>query len=377
MAKKPTYEELKQRIKELDEEVAERKRLEAALRESEEKWGSLVDNAPNVIMIVDREGIIQYINQTVSGIEKGEAIGSSHYGFAAPEYHKVMKESVEQVFETGRVTRYEIAGVGPDGGMSWYATQLGPIKRKGKVVAVTVMPTDITKRKRVEQSLRNSEEELRRISSRLMTAQEDERKRICRDLHDSIGQSLAAVKFGVENVLAKTEQQGNRASVELLEELILLIQHASEEARRIQTNLRPSLLDDLGITATISWFCRDFERLYSGIHIEKQINIEEGEVPEPFKVDMFRILQEALNNVAKHSKADLVRLALRRTHGQIDLVIEDNGQGFDPEYVWSVKKADAGVGLTSMKERAELSGGALSVKSHKGRGTTVQASWPC
>jgi PAS domain S-box-containing protein len=328
-------------------------------------------------MIVDREGIIQYINQTVSGIEKGEAIGSSHYSFAAPEYHKVMKESVEQVFETGRVTRYEIAGVGPDGGMSWYATQLGPIKRKGKVVAVTVMPTDITKRKRVEQSLRNSEEELRRISSRLMTAQEDERKRICRDLHDSIGQSLAAVKFGVENVLAKTEQQGNRAIVELLEELILLIQHASEEARRIQTNLRPSLLDDLGITATISWFCRDFERLYSGIHVEKQINIEEGEIPEPFKVDMFRILQEALNNVAKHSKADLVRLALRRTHGQIDLVIEDNGQGFDPEYVWSVKKADAGVGLTSMKERAELSGGALSVKSHKGRGTTVQASWPC
>lgn len=377
MAKKPTYEELKQRIKELDEEVAERKRLEAALRESEEKWGSLVDNAPNVIMIVDREGIIQYINQTVSGIEKGEAIGSSHYSFAAPEYHKVMKESVEQVFETGRVTRYEIAGVGPDGGMSWYATQLGPIKRKGKVVAVTVMPTDITKRKRVEQSLRNSEEELRRISSRLMTAQEDERKRICRDLHDSIGQSLAAVKFGVENVLAKTEQQGNRASVELLEKLILLIQHASEEARRIQTNLRPSLLDDLGITATISWFCRDFERLYSGIHVEKQINIEEGEIPEPFKVDMFRILQEALNNVAKHSKADLVRLALRRTHGQIDLVIEDNGQGFDPEYVWSVKKADAGVGLTSMKERAELSGGALSVESHKGRGTTVQASWPC
>ncbi len=377
MAKKPTYEELKQRIKELDEEVAERKRLEAALRESEEKWGSLVDNAPNVIMIVDREGIIQYINQTVSGIEKGEAIGSSHYSFAAPEYHKVMKESVEQVFETGRVTRYEIAGVGPDGGMSWYATQLGPIKRKGKVVAVTVMPTDITKRKRVEQSLRNSEEELRRISSRLMTAQEDERKRICRDLHDSIGQSLAAVKFGVENVLAKIEQQGNRASVELLEELILLIQHASEEARRIQTNLRPSLLDDLGITATISWFCRDFERLYSGIHVEKQINIEEGEIPEPFKVDMFRILQEALNNVAKHSKADLVRLALRRTHGQIDLVIEDNGQGFDPEYVWSVKKADAGVGLTSMKERAELSGGALSVESHKGRGTTVQASWPC
>lgn len=377
MAKKPTYEELKQRIKELDEEVAERKRLEAALRESEEKWGSLVDNAPNVIMIVDREGIIQYINQTVSGIEKGEAIGSSHYSFAAPDYHKVMKESVEQVFETGRVTRYEIAGVGPDGGMSWYATQLGPIKRKGKVVAVTVMPTDITKRKRVEQSLRNSEEELRRISSRLMTAQEDERKRICRDLHDSIGQSLAAVKFGVENVLAKTEQQGNRASVELLEKLILLIQHASEEARRIQTNLRPSLLDDLGITATISWFCRDFERLYSGIHVEKQINIEEGEIPEPFKVDMFRILQEALNNVAKHSKADLVRLALRRTHGQIDLVIEDNGQGFDPEYVWSVKKADAGVGLTSMKERAELSGGALSVESHKGRGTTVQASWPC
>ncbi len=377
MARKPTYEELKQRIKDTQKEVAKQKRSEKALRQSEEKWRSLADNAPSVIMIVNRKGIIQYVNHTVPGFEAEQVIGTNHCDYVLLAYHRVMRESIEQVFEIGQPAGCEIAGIGPDGSMAWYATQLGPIKRKGQVVAVTIMPTDITEQKKVEQSLRNSEAYLRRTSFRLMTAQEDERKRICRDLHDSIGQSLVAIKFGVENVLAKTEQQGDKASVELLENLILVIQRASEEARRIQTNLRPSLLDDLGITATISWFCRDFETLYSGIRVEKEINIEEQEVPEPFKVDMFRIIQEALNNVAKHSRADLVRLVLRRTHGQIDLVIEDNGQGFDPEYVWSVNKTDAGVGLTGMKERAELSGGAFLIDSHRGKGTIVQASWPC
>jgi signal transduction histidine kinase len=160
-----------------------------------------------------------------------------------------------------------------------------------------------------------------------------------------------------------------------LEALIPVVQLASEDVRRIHTDLRPSLLDDLGIIATISWFCREFEKLYLDIRIEKQINIGEEEVPEALKIVIFRILQEAMNNVGKHSKANLVRVALRRTDGQIDMVVEDNGQGFDVEQAKSTKNGPIGLGLTSMKERAELSGGGFSIESNKGEGTTMRATW--
>jgi signal transduction histidine kinase len=137
------------------------------------------------------------------------------------------------------------------------------------------------------------------------------------------------------------------------------------------------LLEDLGILSTISWFCREFETVYSGIRIDKQISIEEEDVSEPLKIVVFRILQEALNNVAKHSNANVVRVALRRTDDQIDFVIEDNGQGFEDEGGRSVKVANGGFGITSMRERVEISGGSFSIEPSKGLGTTVRASWQC
>ena len=123
MTDKPSYEELEQRVRQLEKEVAERKRF--ALRASEEKWRSLVKNAPSTIITVDRDGIIRDINQAVPGLEVEKVVGTRHYDYALPEYHKVMKESVEQVFKTGKSVSYEIAGVGPDGSTSWYTTKLG------------------------------------------------------------------------------------------------------------------------------------------------------------------------------------------------------------------------------------------------------------
>jgi signal transduction histidine kinase len=134
-------------------------------------------------------------------------------------------------------------------------------------------------------------------------------------------------------------------------------------------------LDDLGIIVTISWFCREFERLYSGLRIERLIDIEEEQIPEPLKIVIFRILQEAVNNVAKHSKADLVRISLKGTNSSMELVIEDNGQGFEIEHIRSADNAVGGVGLGSMKKRTRLSGGSFSIDSIKGAGTTIRASW--
>jgi signal transduction histidine kinase len=236
--------------------------------------------------------------------------------------------------------------------------------------------TQIAERQRAEEALRKSEEELRHLSSQLLKVQENERKRISRELHDSIGQSLTAIKFGLENARSQVAQDTAEASVELLATLIPLVQQASEEVRRIHTDLRPSMLDDLGILTTINWLCREFQLIYTGIRIEKQVDIKENDVPESLKIIIFRILQEALNNVAKHSHADLVRLHFGKTRNTIRLAIRDNGRGFDMRGVLTTEVAEKGFGITSMKERTELSEGVFAIKSALGAGTVVDASWP-
>jgi PAS domain S-box-containing protein len=234
---------------------------------------------------------------------------------------------------------------------------------------------EIQERERTQAALQESEKQLRYLSSQLMTAQENERKSVAQELHDSIGQTLAAIKFGAEKTL---EELGKRASKKIrqpLEAVISMVQNGIQEVRRIQMNLRPSTLDDLGIIATISWFCREFQTIYAQIRIEKEIDIQEDEVPDPLKTIMYRVLQEALHNVAKHSQADHVRLSLRKTDSTLELAIEDNGLGFDLEDVLSVESSKMGLGLASMRERTELSGGSFAVESSKGKGTIIRAVW--
>jgi len=229
----------------------------------------------------------------------------------------------------------------------------------------------------LEDEIRESENRLRILSSQLLTVQEDERRRISREVHDSLGQSLSAVKFRMESILQETVQKRQRTMAQSLESVVSIVKQSIEEARRIQMDLRPSVLDDLGILATITWFCREFRTTYPDIRTHIQLDIEEAEIPESLKTAIYRILQEALNNAAKHSKARRVSLSLGKNEGRIELIIQDNGQGFDLEEKPSVEStARRGLGLTSMRERTELSGGVFRIESTKGKGTTLTASWP-
>ena len=220
----------------------------------------------------------------------------------------------------------------------------------------------------LEDDLRESENRLHHLSSQLLVAQENERRRIARELHDSIGQSLAATKFILEKKLSQLSKGSPPPGV-TLEDVIPMIQNAIEESRRISMDLWPSVLDDLGILSAISWFCRQFGMVYSSISIEKQLDIREDEVPVPLKVVIYRVLQETLNNIAKHSEAEQVYISLWKQDGKIELTIEDNGIGFDPE------TSRKGLGLVSMKERVEFSGGMLAIESDLGSGTTIRATW--
>ena len=227
----------------------------------------------------------------------------------------------------------------------------------------------------LEDEIRESESHLRLLSSQLLTVQEDERKRISAELHDDIAAKLAAIKFALEKRLmltGKMHQEVNQS----LKDIISMVLETIVSTRRIMINLRPAMIDDLGILATLNWYCREFEQIFTTIHVEKQVNIEEIEIPDRLKIVIFRIVQEGMNNIAKHSGANHISLALEKTNDTLTLSIEDNGRGFDVENKTLKSETFQGFGIVNMKERARLSGGDFAIKSFQKKGTSIKVTWP-
>jgi signal transduction histidine kinase len=169
--------------------------------------------------------------------------------------------------------------------------------------------------------------------------------------------------------------QGTKSGQETLTAVVPVLQDAVEEVRRISMALRPTTLDDLGLLATIAWFVREFQVSYPHLDVERQIEVEEFEIPEMLKTLIFRILQEAMNNAAKHSEGTRIWVSLRMALGDLQLLVRDNGIGFDQEALRRPSMA-GGFGLISMRERAELFGGSLIITSVRHEGTLIHASWP-
>jgi PAS domain S-box-containing protein len=392
----------------IGQDITERKRAEAQIIRAKQEWERTFDAVPDLIMILDNEYRVVRVNKAMAGrlgCTPKDLVGQICYdvfhGTEKPTAHcphaRLMADGLAHSAEVheDRLGGDFLVSVNPlhdpDGKLAGSvhvarditerkqaeeALQKARDELERRVEERTAeLKQEIKERKQTEEALRESESHLRYLSSQLLTAQENERKKIARELHDSIGQSLSALKFSVENRLRQVGGNNSEKSAQALEAIVPVIQKSIEEVRKIAMDLRPSVLDDLGILATISWFCREFQSIYSGIRIEQQINIQEDDVPDPLKTVIYRVSQEALNNVAKHSKADLVRLSLRKTDGAIELAIEDNGLGFDLKDLLSVEGIKTGLGLASMKERAELSGGSFTIESGKGTGTTVRATW--
>jgi signal transduction histidine kinase len=234
---------------------------------------------------------------------------------------------------------------------------------------------DNTERKQAAEMLQKSAEELRHLSSKILEAQESERKRVARELHDGIGQALAGIKFALENGVRRLKETEKASHFKVLDDIIPLIQATVDETRRIAMGLRPSTLDDIGISETIYWFCQQYESIYKNIRILKLIEVEEDQIPETLKTVIFRVLQESLNNVARHSGADRVQLSLHQQGNTVKLIVEDNGSGFDSEKPSPQNFTGQGFGLASMKERIELSDGIFTLQSAPGQATRICAEW--
>jgi len=350
---------------------------EAALRESENKYSTLVEDAL-IGVYINKDGKIVFANDkfaAIYGYSKNELIGMESAMLVHPEDRPWVEELREKRLRGEKVpSEYEIRGLKKNGDTIWVLRSLSLINYQDGP-AISGIVQDMTKRRAAEQALRESDKELRILSNQLLSAEEKERKRIARELHDGIGQALSAIKFSVENSLRELRNSPQHAEFKSLEAIIPLTQKTIEEVRRIVKDLRPSILDDLGILATINWFCREFQNVYSGIRIKREIQIRENDIPSPLKTVIYRILQEALNNVAKHSGADVVQLSLKKTDYGVELTLHDNGTGFDLTEAISLIPSRRGFGLASMRERAQLSGAEFDMASSVSKGTAIRVVW--
>ena len=208
-----------------------------------------------------------------------------------------------------------------------------------------------------------------------MNAQEAERKKVSRDLHDSIGAKLTGIKYSLEKLLADMKD----APISLkttTKDLIDISLNTIEETQRIYKNLHPSVIDDIGLQAAIRDLIHEFQAIYSHIDIEIELDVEENDITDSLKIQIYRVIQEALNNIAKHSDANKARLIFKKNSEKIQLIVEDNGKGFDIKNEFGEDGYTSGMGLESMKERTELFEGIFKIKSDKGKGTMIEAFWP-
>jgi signal transduction histidine kinase len=218
--------------------------------------------------------------------------------------------------------------------------------------------------------LLRSREELHEIAAASSTAREQEKSRIARELHDELGQSLTALRMDLEWLKARS-LTGDEAVAAKIAAMRELLDTTVAATRRIAADLRPLMLDDLGLVPAAEWLAENFER-HHGIECRLEIDPPELDLADPQSTAVFRIMQESLTNVARHAGASLVEVSLGRVNGHLRLRVRDNGRGFDP----AAPRRPNAFGLTGLRERAHLVGGQVSLETAPGRGTTIEVSIP-
>ena len=232
---------------------------------------------------------------------------------------------------------------------------------------------EAARRERAEQELRASRNDLALLSEQLIQAQEGERRRIAVELHDSVGQSLSAIKYTLERAIIMVQRPDLGSPESVLNLAVQRIHETADGIRAISMNLRPQMLDNLGAASATSWFCRGFAEVYPELNVFPEISARNDEIPKRIATHVFRCVQELLNNVSKHARAKTVRIELKRDGPVLCLEVRDDGIGMADEARNPARLH--GSGIRNLRERAEMTGGQFSVSSSAGRGTLVRIVW--
>ncbi len=346
---------------------AQNEQLRTSQQETEEsraKYTDLYDFAPVGYFTFDEEMTIRDVNRTgaaLLGLEPKDLAGKPFSIYVKPEFQEILYHHRQRVLAETGIQSCELVLTSKGGGGEFYVSMESIPGRDHHSIRSAVF--DISDRKLAEMRIHQ-------LSAELMTAQEQEREKIAHEIHDELTGTLSALLFSLETKIRKLER-GEPLNLENLKKMLSLLKTTLNETRRIMNNLRPSILDDLGLLPTMDWFCREYQNIYANIRLEKVVQIKETEIPAHLRLILFRLLQEALNHFARYGGGNRLKISLVQTGGEIIFTLKDAGSGFDPQNLMK------GFGLESMRERVEGSGGCFSVESTKEEGSTLQASWPC
>lgn len=354
-------------------DITERKHAEEALRRSEAQYRRIVETASEGIWTIDQENMISYVNARMAsmlGYAVEEMIGKSIFHFMEPAGEEIARQKIQRRRE-GISEQYDFKFKRKDGTDVWTLLATNPIlDDQGQYLGALAMVTDITERKSLEGKLERTNEELRALAGHLQSVREDERIRIAREIHDELGQVLTAVKMDLtmlsRRLGKKNETTGLQKIQQEVSEDINLVDRTIKSIRKIASELRPEVLDAAGLIPALEGHISEFQSR-SGIRCSFEPEMEELNLDIATSTGLYRIVQESLTNVARHSGASEIRVQLRQIDGEILLTVSDNGRGFSEDEISSKKS----LGIVGMRERAILLGGEFTISSTAGKGTTL------
>ncbi len=345
-------------------DITERKKVEEALK----LYREIFYHSNDGIGIINPEGF--YLEQNPAHI-KLIGYSAEELKGKTPAIHlgnetflKIIEEQTKRGVYRGEIISYGKLGEKKDIDLSAFTIT----NKNGEVICHVGIKRDITERKQVQEQLQN-------LSRRLMEVQESERRFLASELHDQIGQNLTALSINLNVIRSRFSEEVDIKIVDRLEDSLKLVEETIERMRSVMAGLRPPVLDDYGLAVALRWYTERFSERNAVVTV-----VQEKEflscLPLTVETALFRIVQEVLTNVSKHANAKHVIITLERIDGVVQLVVSDDGVGFDPSVLRKLKK-QPGWGLITIEERAKAMGGNVYVKSAPGKGTRIIVQVPC
>ncbi len=383
--------------------------LQRQIKEQARLFETTLSSITDFAYSFDLDGRFLYANQALLnlwGLTLEQAVGKNFFDLKYPDdLAAKLQSQIQEVIDTGKGVRDETPYTSPTGVGGYYEYIFRPVVGDdGAIIAVAGSTRDITDRKEVEEMLRHSEERFRRLaselefqvkarttqlevrnaeilshskqvqelSSRLLKAQDEERRKIARELHDSAGQSLAALSINVVGLIDEAEKQAPDL-VQKVRDIEALVRNLSNEIRTASYLLHPPLLDEIGLPAALSWYVEGLKG--RGMNITLSLEKDFGRLSDELELVIFRFVQECLTNVHRHSGCSSATVKAERRDGNVQVEVADQGKGIPAERMTEIQTHGSGVGVQGMRERIRQLGGELHIQSDSS-GTKVSALIP-